>query len=161
MDLSSFDSLQNLIETVRTFQEEIYGDIENSERNFPFSLQEHEAGPSQVKSGDGSHSIRRYLWTDSFGIMNYVSLAQGYTQLGDHDNCKKFFDSAYALIQSVFAVLGTPSSGEYPMANSLSGGFKGLRIGKLKSCKGHSDAGMEFDGMYFHYIDKFLFALCR
>jgi hypothetical protein len=39
-------------------------------------------------------------------------------------------------------------------------GFKGLRIGKVSAAL-NSDAGMEYDGMYWHYIDKWIFALVR
>lgn len=47
------------------------------------------------------------------------------------------------------------------MAVDESGSYKGLRIGKANARVGGSDAGMSFDGMYWHYIDKFIFAVCR
>eukprot|EP00732_Lithocolla_globosa_P002601 Lithocolla_globosa_v1_NODE_1756_length_2360_cov_297.175271.p1 type:complete len:264 gc:universal NODE_1756_length_2360_cov_297.175271:1530-739(-) len=39
-------------------------------------------------------------------------------------------------------------------------GYAGLRIGKLEA-RLHSDLGMSYDGQYWHYIDKWLFALLR
>jgi hypothetical protein len=155
--------MRSQTEIVERFQEEVYGNINKSERLFPLSLHDNEAGKSKVLIGESSQSMRRYLWTDAFGVLNYVSLAIAYLELGEQENYRRSLKSADTLINSVFAVLGTPSSSKCPMVASLSpnGGYKGLRIGKLKSRGGNSDAGMEFDGMYFHYIDKFLFALCR
>eukprot|EP00090_Calanus_glacialis_P024070 TRINITY_DN37370_c0_g1_i1.p1 TRINITY_DN37370_c0_g1~~TRINITY_DN37370_c0_g1_i1.p1 ORF type:complete len:289 (+),score=65.53 TRINITY_DN37370_c0_g1_i1:94-867(+) len=46
------------------------------------------------------------------------------------------------------------------MAPNERGGYKGLRIGKVSACR-MSDDGMEYDGMYWHYIDKWIFALTR
>ena len=39
-------------------------------------------------------------------------------------------------------------------------GYVGLRIGKVETKK-VTDYGMEYDGQYFHYIDKWLLALAR
>ena len=39
--------------------------------------------------------------------------------------------------------------------------YQGLRIGKLHARIGNSDMGMLYDGMYWHYIDKFIFAVSR
>eukprot|EP00668_Euglena_longa_P038625 GGOE01049668.1.p2 GENE.GGOE01049668.1~~GGOE01049668.1.p2 ORF type:complete len:289 (+),score=83.89 GGOE01049668.1:345-1211(+) len=38
--------------------------------------------------------------------------------------------------------------------------FRGLRIGKVEQ-KQKSDSGMRFDGLYWHYLDKWAFALAR
>jgi hypothetical protein len=50
------------------------------------------------------------------------------------------------------------------MYKKQNGLYKGYRIGKCKArtqAEGGSDYGMEYDGIYWHYIDKFIFALER
>jgi hypothetical protein len=62
----------------------------------------------------------------------------------------------------VYDCLGKPRPSEFPMAvDDLYGGYKGLRIGKTDAREGSSDMGMRYDEMYWHYIDKFIFALCH
>jgi hypothetical protein len=39
--------------------------------------------------------------------------------------------------------------------------YKGLRIGKVEARESGTDNGMKYDGMYWHYLDKFIFVLCR
>jgi len=39
--------------------------------------------------------------------------------------------------------------------------YAGLRIGKTRAVKGQTDFGMKYEGQYFHYVDKWLFALLR
>ena len=56
---------EETLRIVDIIQSQVYG--ENPEAlNFPRSLSETEAGPS-------STGQRRYLWTDAFGIINYLS----------------------------------------------------------------------------------------
>eukprot|EP00808_Paulinella_micropora_P016140 g53992.t1 len=123
-----------------------------------------EAGVSQVPNQ------RRYLWTESFGVLNYVTLAV--RAEGDEKSRKTFLDAAKTLIHTTHRVLGNPPSPEIPMMKwegstekkKLGSGtlsdWKGLRIGKERARK-ISDPGMEFDGMYWHYLDKWLYALVR
>mmetsp|Transcript_20201 Transcript_20201/g.34074 ORF Transcript_20201/g.34074 Transcript_20201/m.34074 type:complete len:438 (-) Transcript_20201:303-1616(-) len=141
---------------------EIYGPVCSDD--FPKSLSPSEAGPSTFPD-------RRYLWTDAFGILNFVSLAlteKDFSESASGD-CSdkvekppsKYSTGAQKLIDAVVNTLGQPRSDSYPMERQKSGdGYKGLRIGKVKARK-HSDYGMEYDGMYWHYLDKFIFALLR
>jgi len=67
----------------------------------------------------------RYLWTDAFGVCNYITL---YHQTGD----VIYLDQADSLIQNVHDVLGKDRQGNKRLGNStkeepLRGG---LRIGK-------------------------------
>eukprot|EP00933_Yihiella_yeosuensis_P062281 TRINITY_DN65232_c0_g1_i1.p1 TRINITY_DN65232_c0_g1~~TRINITY_DN65232_c0_g1_i1.p1 ORF type:complete len:487 (+),score=89.46 TRINITY_DN65232_c0_g1_i1:66-1526(+) len=110
----------------------------------------------------GSHPSgqRRYLWVDAFGVLNFVSLA-GYAAARDKESeMKKHLAAASKLIEAVHSCLGSPQSEEFPMRRGADGSFEGLRIGKEHSKK-VSDAGMQYDGMYWHYLDKWIFALAR
>jgi len=93
----------------------------------------------------------RYLWTDSFGVCNYITL---YCETGE----EKYLDQADALIRDVHETLGKDrklknrlgsSDDEHPLRG-------GLRIGKEHE-EGHPDG----DGQYFHYLTKWMLALNR
>jgi hypothetical protein len=81
--IASNTDVRNELEMVEIFQKSVYGNIDELHFDFPLPIGVEEAGPSAVMSIDGSIVQRRYLWTDSFGILNYVSLAMGYVKLGD------------------------------------------------------------------------------
>ncbi|KAL4457319.1 hypothetical protein ABPG75_012184 [Micractinium tetrahymenae] len=93
----------------------------------------------------------RYLWTDAFGVCNFLTLA---VETGD----RAYLDQADALITAVHDTLGRtpdrkrrlgPATDEEPTRG-------GLRIGKVHP-EGHRDG----DGQYFHYLTKWAFALNR
>ena len=112
-----------------------------------------------------SDNKSRYLWTDAFGVCNYITL---YYETGN----TQFLDQADALIKGVHDVLGRERNGKKRLGNStddepLKGG---LRIGKedpeglvlflmawLIKMTGTRDG----DGQYFHYLTKWMFALNR
>eukprot|EP01062_Namystynia_karyoxenos_P003069 TRINITY_DN11081_c0_g1_i3.p1 TRINITY_DN11081_c0_g1~~TRINITY_DN11081_c0_g1_i3.p1 ORF type:complete len:362 (+),score=97.10 TRINITY_DN11081_c0_g1_i3:81-1166(+) len=126
----------------------VYGDWESP--SFPRPLPESEAGPSPCGQ-------RRYLWTDAFAVLNFVSMAHR----AESPECREaLLGAAGKLVSAVHECLGRPRSPEFPMAPDGSGGYKGLRIGKEQARK-QSDAGMSYDGMYWHYLDKWMFALAR
>ncbi|KAF4747447.1 hypothetical protein FOZ63_028520 [Perkinsus olseni] len=129
---------------------DVYGDWKAE--FFPKPLPPDEAGPG----GHNGHQ-RRYLWTDAFGVLNFISLSKGFP-----GRSSEFLGAAGKLIKTVHETLGTPRSIELPMLTDPDrpGYYKGLRIGKLHA-RASSDAGMKFDGMYWHYVDKWLFALIR
>lgn len=52
------------------------------------------------------------------------------------------------------------SSSSCPTGTTTEQNYVGLRIGKENSRK-VTDHGMKYDGMYWHYMDKWLLALCR
>ncbi|CAM9119303.1 unnamed protein product [Phaeothamnion confervicola] len=173
----------NYAHAMEKLQRDVYGDWENGD-GFPAPMP-----PSEAGSSDFTHQ-RRYLWTDAFGVLNFVSMAErareqaaaaaapapasgsavsaGASTGSGGSECdagRVHLCAAVLLIDAVHQTLGRPSSPRFPMLADESGhprstGYKGLRIGKAKSRRG-SDAGMEYDGMYWHYMDKWLFALLR
>ena len=142
----------------------------------PFVPKPLPAGEAAVAPGGQS----RYLWTDAFGVLNFVTEAARCAEAGDEEGREDALSAAEALVEAVCAVLGRPRSSDLPMARSprepLRGArdegadgsgearpaerYRGLRIGK-RLASAASDPGMALDGMYFHYVDKFVFALAR
>lgn len=120
---------------------------------FPIPLPKNQAGSSQILYSK-TECQRRYLWTDAFGVLNFLSLSKS-----DSKRSVKFLEAAKLLIDSVHRTLGVPRDKAFPM-RFKDGRFLGLRIGKVLA-RSTSDPGMEFDGMYWHYLDKWLFALAR
>ncbi|OQV17347.1 hypothetical protein BV898_08596 [Hypsibius exemplaris] len=100
-----------------------------------------------------SHSESRYLWTDAYGVCNYLTL---FKETGEAQYCTQ----AKNLISAVHDTLGkTRDGGAARLGNSppeqpLLGG---LRIGKPDE----EGPGMSGDGQYFHYLTKWMFALNR
>ena len=90
-------------------------------------------------------------------MLNFVALAEGAAAAAD---AQRLLQAAARLIRAVHDCLGTPRSTALPMREAADGGFEGLRIGKERARRA-SDAGMELDGMYWHYLDKWVFALAR
>ena len=59
----------DILKIVDTIQCQCFGGWKNKKTVFPIPLPEAEAGPSRT-------SQRRYLWTDSFGILTFISQAK-------------------------------------------------------------------------------------
>ena len=123
---------------------------------------------------------RRYLWTDAWGVLSFVSLAMrcDLSVDGEENRRERLLEAGEKLVESVHATLGQPRGEDYPMrrAGWMEGGreedeeedeeeeeeevktphgYIGLRIGKERALPGgRSDAGMSYDGIYFHYVDK-------
>jgi len=102
--------------------------------------------PKPYKEGKG-----RYLWTDAFGVCNFITL---YYETKE----STYLHQADALITDVHDVLGKDRQGNKRLDNAtddepLKGG---LRIGKIDP-EGTSDG----DGQYFHYLTKWMYALNR
>jgi hypothetical protein len=93
----------------------------------------------------------RYLWTDAFGVCNYLNL---YYETQD----QSYLNMATALIQNVHDTLGKDRSLKNRLNNSTDDHplLGGLRIGKKKEEKDNDG-----DGQYYHYITKWAFALNR
>ncbi|GJJ09236.1 hypothetical protein Clacol_003458 [Clathrus columnatus] len=92
----------------------------------------------------------RYLWTDAFGVCNFVSL---YRITRD----SRYLLLAERLVEVVHRILGSTRDGKRPLPRAdaqhpLRGG---LRIGKLKA------NGIDSDGQYYHYLVVWMFALNR
>jgi len=102
--------------------------------------------PAQLSEGHRG----RYLWTDGFGVINFLTLFQETKE-------KKFLTCAHRLIEAVHSTLGFsrdgtarlhPATAEKPLLG-------GLRIGKL------DEGGEDGDGQYFHYLTIWMFALLQ
>ena len=134
----------------------VYGPIDSS--TFPLSMPEDEAGLC-------ANGQRRYLWTDAFGVMALVSIAEIYQAQNQATNAELYRRAANQLITVVHQSLGVPRSLDLPDAamtrdSNSPTGYVGLRIGKVDSQK-ETDYGMRYDGQYWHYVDKWLLALAR
>jgi hypothetical protein len=123
---------------------QVYGEFGKS---FPKPLGQFEAG----LGSDGMQ--RRYLWTDAFGIFALIAISKSVPEA---------LPAARQLVIATETCLGQPRSPKHKMRKTDNDKFVGLRIGKLQeNVNGTSDAGMELDGMYWHYLDKWMFALLR
>lgn len=111
---------------------------------------------------------RRYLWTDAFAVCNFLELFQ---QTAD----EQYERAAIALIDQVHLVLGRYRDDD-ARRGWISGladerarhhpTLGGLRIGKRLKERGSNetfDSRLEWDrdGQYFHYLTKWMHALCR
>ncbi|HEB69835.1 MAG TPA: hypothetical protein ENI88_09485 [Desulfobulbus sp.] len=116
----------------------------------------------------GHHPPKRYLWTDAFGVCNFLEL---FRQTGE----KRYRDQAVGLIEQVHTVLGRHRDDD-PRDGWISGldeeegrehpTIGGLRIGKKLNERRPDepyDEGLEWDrdGQYFHYLTKWMHALNR
>jgi hypothetical protein len=111
---------------------------------------------------------RRYLWTDAHAVCNFLSL---YRHTGD-ENYRRL---AVMLIDQVHNVLGRHRdddrrsgwiSGLSEAEGSDHPTAGGLRIGKQLRERGRGEpfderAEWERDGQYYHYLTKWMHALCR
>lgn len=110
-------------------------------------------------------------------MLNFVTLAWRALESRNVTNADKFLVLAERLLDATARCLGEPRGPKFPMrkrkASVLSevhGRVRGvpvyepehvgMRIGKEQS-RAMSDPGMQYDGMYWHYIDKWIFALTR
>jgi hypothetical protein len=159
MSTSTSSSLQGLspsqpIQSAAQLLQSVYGPVTSP--SFPLPMPKEEAG----LCADGHQ--RRYLWTDAFGVMAYTSLADYYE---GSVQAQEYRTAADKLIDVVHQCLGRPRTNRpedamQPFDPKSPTGHVGLRIGKAASRK-VTDYGMKYDGMYWHYIDKWLLALCR
>ena len=94
--------------------------------------------------------LGRYLWTDAFGVLNFITLYRTSRSIN-------YLHCASRLIDTVHAILGRTrdqtkllpgATPEHPLAG-------GLRIGK------ENESGLEGDGQYHHYLTLWMFALNR
>jgi len=91
--------------------------------------------------GAGGHR-GRYLWTDAFGVVNFITL---YRETGGQP---VYLTLARRLAETVHAVLGSTrdGAGRLPGATADAPLAGGLRIGKPLA------TGPDADGQYLHYL---------
>ena len=117
--------------------------------------------------GAGEAPQRRYLWTDAFAVCNYLALYQ-------QDGSEQHLDLAVRLVDQVHGVLGRHRDDD-PRSGWISGLAEqegrlhptagGLRIGKKLPERQQQEPFNEHlewerDGQYFHYLTKWIHALC-
>ena len=97
---------------------------------------------------EGHHG--RYLWTDAFAIMNFITLSR-------EASSPHYLTLATRLVQTVHHTLGRTRdlSSRLPGATDAEPLKGGLRIGK------EDEAGADGDGQYHHYLMMWMFALNR
>jgi hypothetical protein len=114
------------------------------------------------------HKPQRYLWTDAFAVCNFL-------ELSERTGGQEYRRYATGLIDQVHQVLGRFRSDESRAGwisglNDERGGYHptagGLRIGKPLKERGVDevlDEQLEWDrdGQYFHYLTKWMHALCQ
>lgn len=116
----------------------------------------------------GEHPPRRYLWTDAFAVCNFLALKQATGEV-------RYLDLAADLVLQVHHILGRHRPDD-PRTGWISGLPEGegeehptrggLRIGKPLNERGRNELAdprleWEQDGQYFHYLTKWIHALCR
>jgi len=114
----------------------------------------------------GGVSPRRYLWTDAYGVCNFLGL---YRETGD----VAYRDLALRLVDDVHHTLGRHRKGDarqgWISGLDEDGGedhptARGLRIGKKLGERGPDEpldesGEWDRDGQYFHYLTKWMHAL--
>jgi hypothetical protein len=92
----------------------------------------------------------RYLWTDAFGVLNFLTLYHA-------TSSPTYLTLAKSLVNSVHNILGRTRDGASRLLGATdSEPMKGgLRIGKM------DEKGSDGDGMYHHYLTLWMFALNR
>ncbi|KAI1397024.1 hypothetical protein F4819DRAFT_499788 [Hypoxylon fuscum] len=109
----------------------------------------------QPPSNPGAGGLRgRYLWTDAFGVINFITLSR---EKEDPLAQQLYLELARRLADTVHSVLGRTRDGTSRLLGAtdsepLKGG---LRIGKLDA------DGPDSDGQYHHYLTLWMFALNR
>ena len=114
------------------------------------------------------HPSKRYLWTDSFAVCNFLEL---FLQTGE----EQYKEEAFALVDQVHAVLGkhrdddsrsgwiSGLSEKEGKRHPTAGGLRiGKRFNERKSGEPHDDRlEWDQDGQYYHYLTKWMHALNR
>lgn len=99
----------------------------------------------------------RYLWTDAFGVVNFLTLHRESSSNGDDVSSGKYLTLAKRLAHNVHEILGRTRDGSerLPGATDEEPLRGGLRIGKME------ETGPDGDGQYHHYLTLWMFALNR
>lgn len=105
---------------------------------------------SWVVPGKAGGFKGRYLWTDAFGVVNFITL---HRETGED----RYLRIATRLVEAVHDIQGRTRDGKSRLPgatdkNPLGGG---LRIGKADA------TGPDGDGQYHHYLTLWMFALNR
>ncbi|KID97180.1 hypothetical protein MAJ_06790, partial [Metarhizium majus ARSEF 297] len=131
------------IDAFKLAMEAVYGPLDN--------LTAQDAGnwTPPASPGAGGHG-GRYLWTDAFGVINFLTLYK-------ETSTVRYLNLATSLVYSVHNILGRTRDGSQrlPGATEDAPLTGGLRIGKM------AESGADGDGQYHHYLTIWMFALNR
>ncbi|KAK9237781.1 hypothetical protein V1525DRAFT_402897 [Lipomyces kononenkoae] len=125
----------------RTAMQQVYGSFDHIQLD---------NAPNWIPPPNSGGHRGRYLWTDAFGVLNFLTL---YTETSE----AKFLVFAKRLTKTVHDVLGWTRDGtsRLPGATDQHPLNGGLRIGKIDA------TGPDGDGQYHHYLTLWMFALNR
>ena len=128
------------ISTFKEATEAVYGSLAGNHSNL---------NSWQPPEKSGGHR-GRYLWTDAFGVINFITLSK-------ETNDPTYLTQAVRLSETVHNVLGRTRDGKawLPGASDENPVGGGLRIGK------EDEGGSDGDGQYHHYLTLWMFALNR
>ncbi|OIW33826.1 hypothetical protein CONLIGDRAFT_568514 [Coniochaeta ligniaria NRRL 30616] len=131
-----------------TSQSAVYGPLPA-----PLTAQTAHSWSPPASPGAGGHR-GRYLWTDAFGLLNFITLSHTTPERSEREG---YLALARRLAESVHEVLGRTRDGKdrLPGASEEEPLAGGLRIGKVE------EGGGDGDGMYHHYATLWMFALER
>ncbi|KAF3491677.1 uncharacterized protein GIQ15_01194 [Arthroderma uncinatum] len=144
---AGFSPSPSIFERFEKSMEEVYG-------KFAEVLDPSTWTPPPVAGGHRG----RYLWTDAFGVMNFLTLYREHTKLATEGiDPEKYLIFAKRLVQTVHDVLGRTRDGtsRLPRATDQEPLAGGLRIGKVQ------EDGPHGDGQYHHYLTQWMLALNR
>ncbi|KAH8910048.1 hypothetical protein BR93DRAFT_449581 [Coniochaeta sp. PMI_546] len=132
-------------------QSSVYGPLPS-----PLTPQTAQTWSPPTSPGAGGHR-GRYLWTDAFGVLNFLTLAGTGTSEPPDRRKEAYLVLAGRLAETVHDVLGRTRDGVSRLPGATDGAplAGGLRIGKVE------EAGPDGDGMYHHYATLWMFALDR
>ncbi|KAJ9155805.1 hypothetical protein NKR19_g4467, partial [Coniochaeta hoffmannii] len=130
-------------------QSSVYGPLPS-----PLTPQSARSWTPPSSPGAGGHR-GRYLWTDAFGVLNFVTLSRETAPGDDQGKSEGYLVLARRLAETVHDVLGRTRDGKgrLPGATEEEPLAGGLRIGKVDA------GGQDGDGMYHHYATLWMFAL--
>ncbi|KFG77842.1 hypothetical protein MANI_023802 [Metarhizium anisopliae] len=131
------------INAFKLAMEAVYGPLDNS------TAQDAGKWTPPASPGAGGHH-GRYLWTDAFGVINFLTLYK-------ETSAVRYLNLAAGLVDSVHNILGRTRDGSQrlPGATEDAPLTGGLRIGKM------AEFGADGDGQYHHYLTIWMFALNR
>lgn len=145
----AFPDVASRLERFQEAQESLYGDLRSIANPQDWT-------PPQQSGGHRG----RYLWTDAFGVINFITLHREYEKaLASSTSAPddRYLTLARRLVQTVHDVLGRTRDGQsrLPGATDDNPMGGGLRIGKIE------EHGSDGDGQYHHYLTIWMFALNR
>ncbi|KAE8383606.1 hypothetical protein BDV26DRAFT_251294 [Aspergillus bertholletiae] len=149
--LGASPNVATCLERFQEAQESVYGDLHSI-------INPQDWTPPQQSGGHRG----RYLWTDAFGVINFIALHREHAKARASSASASAPDDRYLtlarrLVETVHDVLGRTRDGQdrLPGATDDNPMGGGLRIGKI------DEYGLDGDGQYHHYLTIWMFALNR